>query len=213
MKFHKAGKKTAKKVKHNPAKKSHGKRKVRHNPAPSRRFHSKRRVRRNPSGLDLKSFGVSVAGVGAGALGAVYLNNFAARWVPARFRGFASIAAGAAVVMFAGRNEHAHRAALGAAGMGLLDLLRSNVPALVPMSAEDAGYLLGNAAAHDDGLAAVLGFDTGEVALGADNSNVPDILGVDNADVPDILGFDTVEVALGDEEADALFEDEDDDGL
>jgi len=213
MKFHKAGKKPARKVKHNPAKTYKKRRKVRHNPAPSSvRRHGKRRVRRNP-GLDLKSFGVSVVGVGAGALGAVYLNNLAAKWIPARFRGFVSIAAGAAVVMFAGRNEHAERAALGAAGMGLLDLLRSNVPALVPMSAEDAGYLLGNAAAHDEGLAAVLGFDTGEVALGADNSNVPDILGVDNADVPDILGFDTGEVALGDEEADALFEDEDDDGL
>ena len=213
MKFHKAGKKPAKKTKSHGTAKKATKRRVKNNPAPSRRFHSKRRVRRNPSGLDLKSFGVSVAGVGAGALGAVYLNNFAARWVPARFRGFASIAAGAAVVMFAGRNEHAHRAALGAAGMGLLDLLRSNVPALVPMSAEDAGYLLGNAAAHDEGLAAVLGFDTGSVPMGVDNADVPDILGVDNADVPDILGFDTGEVPLGDEEADGLFEDEDDDGL
>ena len=165
MKFHKTGHKKAHKKA--PAQKPKAKRKVRHNPAPSkqRRHYGKRRVRRNP-GLDLKSFGVSVVGVGAGALGAVYLNNLAAKWVPARFRGFASIAAGAAVVMFAGRNEHAERAALGAAGMGLLDLLRSNVPALVPMSAEDAGYLLGNAAAHDEGLAAVLGFDTGSIALG-----------------------------------------------
>lgn len=213
MKFHKTGHKKAHKKA--PAQKPKAKRKVRHNPAPShqRRHYGKRRVRRNPAGLDLKSFGVSVVGVGAGALGAVYLNNLAAKWIPARFRGFASIAAGAAVVMFAGRNEHAERAALGAAGMGLLDLLRSNVPSLVPMSAEDAGYLLGNASAHDAGLAAVLGFDTGEVALGVDNAEVPDILGVDNADVPDILGFDTGEVGLGDEEADGLFEDEDDDGL
>ena len=214
MKFHKTGRKKA--TKKAPAKKaSHGKRRVRHNPAPSkqRRHYGKRRVRRNPAGLDLKSFGISVAGVGAGALGAVYLNNLAAKWIPARFRGFASIAAGAAVVMFAGRNEHAERAALGAAGMGLLDLLRSNVPALVPLSAEDAGYLLGNAAAQDSEMAAVLGFDTGSVPMGVDNAEVPDILGVDNAEVPDILGFDTGEVPLGDEEADGLFEDEDDDGL
>jgi hypothetical protein len=208
MNFHKAGKKPAKKAKSHGAAKKATKRRAKHNPAPSRRFHSKRRIRKNP-GLDLKSFGVSVAGVGAGALGAVYINNLAARWLPVRFRGFASIAAGAAVVMFAGRNEHAERAALGAAGMGFLDLLRSNVPALAAMGAEDAGYLLGAAAAQDSDLAAM---------LGVDNANVPDVLGVDNANVPDVLGFDTGSVALGfdtgsvalgDEEGDGLFEDDD----
>lgn len=209
MKFHKAGKKPAKKTKSHGTAKKATKRRVKHNPAPSRRFHSKRRIRRNPAGLDLKSFGVSVAGVGAGALAGVYVNNFAARWLPVRFRGLASIAAGAAVVMFAGRNPHAERAALGAAGMGLLDLLRSNVPALAAMGAEDAGYLLGAAAAQDADLAAMLGMD---------NSNVPDVLGfdtgsvalggVDNSNVPDVLGFDTGSIALGDEEGDGLFEDD-----
>ena len=62
MKFHKAGKKPAKKTKSHGTAKKATKRRVKNNPAPSRRFHSKRRVRRNPSGLDLKSFGVSVAG-------------------------------------------------------------------------------------------------------------------------------------------------------
>lgn len=215
MKFHKTGHKKAHKKA--PAQKPKAQRKVRHNPAPSkqRRHYGKRRVRRNPSGLDLKTFGVQVAGVGAGALGAVYLNNLAAKWLPARFRGVASIAAGAAVVMFAGRNEHAERVALGAAGMGLLDILRNNVPALVPLSAEDAGYLLGAASAHDAGIAAVLGFDTGAVPMGVDNANMPDVLGVDNTDVPDVLGmgFDTGEIPMGDEEADGLFDDDEGDGL
>ncbi len=211
MKFHKAGKKPAKKPAKVATKK--GKRRVRHNPAPSsqRRHYGKRRVRRNPAGLDFKDFGIQVATVGGGALGALYLNNFAAQWLPARFRGLASILAGAGAMMFV-RSPVVERMALGAAAMGLVDILRSNVPALVPMSAEDAGYLLGAASVHDADLSNLLGMDNSNVpdVLGFDTGSIP--LGMDNSNVPDVLGFDTGSIPLGDEEGDGLFED-DDDGL
>lgn len=212
-------------VKRNPSRRkaSHKRRRVRHNPAPShvsrRRSAGRRRhARRNPSGLDIKAFGLEVAAIGGGMLAGVYVNNLAAKWLPARFRGLGSIAAGAALAMFGGRSEILERAALGAAGMGLLDIVRNNVPALVPLSAEDAGYLLGNAAQHDESVAAMLGtLDTGVPGV------LPNIFGVDTAGVPmgadeipegivpNIFGVDTAGVPMGDDEGDGLFEE--DDGL
>ena len=215
-------------VKRNPSRRkaSHKRRRVRHNPAPShvahRRRAGRRRVRRNPSGLDLKAFGMEVAAIGGGMLAGVYVNNLAAKWLPARFRGLGSIVAGAALAMFGGRSEILERAALGAAGMGLLDIVRNNVPALVPLSAEDAGYLLGNAAQHDESVAAMLGtLDTGVPGV------LPNIFGVDTAGVPmgadeipqgiipNVFGVDTAGVPMGDDgEGDGMFSDyEDGDGL
>jgi len=205
MKFHKAGgRKKTRRIKKNPAKTTRKRRTVRRNPArpSSVRRKSSRRVRRNPS-LDLKGLAIDVSAIGGGMLGALYINNMAARWLPARFRGLASILVGAGALMFV-KHPLVERAAMGAAGMGLLDIVRSNVPALTALSAEDAGYLLGNAAANDEDLSNLLG--------GMDNADMPDVLGgVDNEDVPDVLGFDTGSVALGfDTGSVALGEDEGD---
>ena len=229
MKFKKSG--GRRRVKRNPSKRRHtSRRRVKHNPAPShiaRRRHGRRRhARRNPAGLDLKSFGMEVAAASAGALAAVYINNTAAKWIPARFRGVASIAAGAAVVMFAGKSELARGAAIGAAGMGLLDILRNNVPSLVPLSAEDAGYLLGAASVHDESIAAMLGAVNADVpgvlpnVFGAVNADVPGVLpnvfGVDTGSVPmgddsdlSFLGVDTGSVPMGDSEGEFLFAEDD----
>lgn len=222
MKFTKStgGRRRAKRTA--PRRKASHKRRVRHNPAPShmahrRRAGRRRHARRNPSGLDFKAFGMEAAAIAGGMLGGVYVNNLAAKWLPARFRGLGSIAAGAALAMFAGRNEFLERAAMGAAGMGILDIVRNNVPALVPLSAEDAGYLLGNAAQHDESVAAMLGtLDTGVPGV------LPDVFGVDTGEVPmgadipqgivpDVFGVDTAGVPMGEDEGDGMFED--DDGL
>ena len=222
MKFKKSGS-TRRRVKHNPKRRKAARRRVRHNPAPShisRRRHTVRRrhARRNPSGLDLKAFGMEVAAIGGGMLAGVYVNNLAAKWIPARFRGLGSIAAGAALAMFGGRSEILERAALGAAGMGLLDIVRNNVPSLVPLSAEDAGYLLGNAAQYDESVATMLGtLDTGVPdvlpnVFGMDTAGVP--MGADEIPqgiIPNVFGVDTAGVPMGDDEGDGMFED--DDGL
>jgi len=229
VKFKKSGS-TRRRVKHNPKRRKAARRRVKHNPAPShiaRRRHVGRRrhARRNPAGLDLKSFGLEVAAAGAGALAAVYINNLAAKWIPARFRGVASIAAGAAVIMFAGKTEAARGAAIGAAGMGLLDIMRANVPALVPLSAEDAGYILGNASIHDESIAAMLGADNSDVPgvlpniFGVDTGSVPmgadGVFGADNSGVPGVLpnifGVDTGSVPMGDGEGEFLFAEDDED--
>ena len=214
MKFHKAGsrKKARRTVKKNPAKAHKRRRAVRRNPAaPSsvRRKTRRRAVRRNPS-LDLKGLGIDVAAIGGGMLGALYVNNLAARWLPARFRGVASILVGAGLTMFV-KHPLVERAALGAAGMGLVDILRANIPALVALSAEDAGYLLGNAAAQDQDLSNLLGaMDNGDlpdVLGGVDNADVSDVLGFDTGSIP--LGFDTGSIPLGEDEADNIFGEED----
>ena len=232
MKFKKSGSATRRRVKHNPKRRKATRRRVKHNPAPShvsRRRHTSRRrhARRNPSGFDMKAFGIEVAAAGAGALAAVYINNMAAKWLPARFRGAASILAGGLVVMFGGRAEMVRGAAIGAAGMGLLDLLRSNVPALVPLSAEDAGYLLGSAAMHDESIAAMLGQANGDVpgvlpnVFGQANEDVPgmipNVFGVDTGSIPmgddglSMFGVDTGSIPMGDGEGEYLFADDDED--
>ena len=225
MKFKKAtGRKHHRKARRNPVKHHTKRRRARHNPAPSHvatRHRRRRHARRNPAGIDFKEFGIKVAVAGGGALAAVYINNLAAKWLPVKFRGIASIAAGAAAVMFGGRNAMVRDAAVGAAGMGLLDILRSNVPALVPLSAEDAGYLLGSASTYDDRLAAMLGMDTVPDIYGDDT--VPNIFGVDTGSVPmgsdtgafpmgdelSMFGVDTGSVPMGDGEGDGIFGDED----
>ena len=227
MKFVKSGRKR-RTAKRNPAptKRKATRRRVKHNPAPSKVRHRRRHARRNPSGLDLKSFGIEVGSVAGGALAALYLNNFAAKWLPPRFRGAASIVAAALATMFGGRSPILRNAAIGAGGMGVLDLLRANVPALATLSAEDAGYLLGQAAAHDESIASmfgadnsgvpgvipnVFGVDTGMVPMGADF--VPGI-GADNSGVPGVIpnvfGVDTGMVPMGDDEGGYLFEEDDD---
>ena len=206
MKFKSSG--GRRRVKRNPARrKVHTKRRrVKHNPAPSRvssrRHHKRRRsIRRNPSGVDFKALALDVGAIGAGMLGGVYANNLAAKWLPARFRGLGSIAAGVGMLMLAGRSQILERAALGAAGMGLLDIVRNNVPALVPLSAEDAGYLLGNAAAYDENVASLLGLDTGAVPMGED--------GIPSGVIPNVFGLDTGAVPMGEDgEGDGLFEDD-----
>jgi hypothetical protein len=169
--------------------------KARHNPAPSK-TRRRRVARRNPSGLDLKEYGVEVGTIGAGLLGGVYINNMAARWLPVRFRGLGAVGVSVLGVMFGGNSRLVRNAALAVGGMGVLDLVRANVPALVPLSAEDAGYLLGAASAHDSSLAAM---------LGVENSSVPGVLdfGAENAEVPGVLDFgtDTGTVPMGSEMA------------
>lgn len=227
MKFVKSGAKR-RRHKKNPAKSKARRttRRARHNPAPSKVRSRRRHARRNPAGIDFKAFGLEIATVGAGALAAVYINNLAVKWIPVKFRGAASIGASILATMFGGRSQIVRNAAIGAGAMGVLDLLRSNVPSLVPLSAEDAGYLLGAAAAHDESIAAmfgadnanvpgvipnVFGVDTGTVpmgedwipAVGADNANVPGV-------IPNVFGVDTGTVPMGDDEGGYLFEEDDD---
>ena len=119
------------------------------------------------------------------------------------------------------KGDKARAVALGLGGAGVLDIVRQNVPSLVPMSAEDAGYLLGSAAQSDAHLAAMLGAANAGVPgvlpniFGAANAGVPGVLpnvfGVDTAKVPmgddeaEFFGVDTAEVPMGDEEGESLF--------
>ena len=200
------------------SKRHHGgktRRKTKKNPAPSKT--RRRHYRRNPAGLDFKEYGLELGTVGAGLLGGVYLNNLAARWLPARFRGLGAVGVSVLGVMLGGNSRMIRTGAFAVGGMGLLDLVRSNVPALVPLSAEDAGYLLGAASAHDSDLAAMLGAQNanvpGVVDFGAQNANVPGVVdfGVDTGAVPmgqdySLFGVDTGAVPMGeDEEGDSLF--------
>lgn len=210
------------KRKHNPAsshKKTTHRRRRRHNPAPSHSIHRRRRRRHNPSG-GIKGFAVDMAIAGGGILGATYLNNFAAKWLPVKFRGGASVGVGLALAIFMGKNDYAKKAAIAIGGTGLFDLLRQNLPALVPMSAEDAGYLLGSAASSDADLARMFGADNAGVpgvlpnVFGADNAHIPGVLpnvfGIDTATVPmgdddfEAYGIDTAMVPMGDEEGENL---------
>lgn len=204
-------KKSRKHRKPNPVKahKATHRRRRRHNPAPS--THKRRRHRRRNPSSSLKGMAIDV-GVIVGALfGSGYLNNFAAKWLTVKYRGAASLGLGAALALFV-KNDKAKAAGMTAIGAGLFDLLRQNVPALVPFSAEDAGWLLGSAAASDRDLAQglansgvpgvlpnVFGVDTSSVPLGYDNSDVPGVL-------PNVFGVDTSGIPLGeDDEGESLF--------
>ena len=197
--------------KHNPAKSrkspSTHRRRRRSNPARATTHHRRRRRRRNPSS-GIAGMGMDVLVVVGALGGSAYLNNFAAKWIPVKFRGAASLAVGAALAMFI-KNDKAKIAGLVAAGAGAWDMLRQNVPALTALSAEDAGFLLGSAAADDPDLAEMLGASNSNVSGVIPNvfggySNggipgvVPNVFGVDTAEVP--LGVDTAEVPLGDDE-------------
>lgn len=210
-----------KKRKHNPAqsRKPTTSRRRRHNPAPSHRAYRRRR-RHNPSGGGIKEFLIGAGIAGGGMIGATYLNNFAAKWLPVKARGAAAVGVGLGIALFFGRNSMAKTAAISIGGTGLFDLLRQNLPALVPMSAEDAGYLLGSAASSDEELASMFGMSNSEVpgvlpnVFGSGNSEVPGVLpnvfGVDTAMVPmgydsEMFGVDTAMVPMGDEEGESLF--------
>lgn len=216
--------KTHKRRKHrksNPAKSrktTTHRRRRRHNPAAAPSAHRRRHTRRrrhNPSG-GLMELGLTIlAGIGSAGASAV-VNNMASKWVPVKYRGGVSLVAGTAAAFIGRKNKYAVTAGIVAAAVGGWDLLRQNIPALAPFSAEDAGYLLGSAAADDPDLAQMLGAinsavpgvipnfgydETGSIPLGASNSSVPSV--VQN------FGDPTQSIPLGEDmESDGLFSDD-----
>lgn len=204
--------------KSNPAKSHKTTHRRRHNPAPSahRRRRTHRRRRSNPSGAVMDVLLPILTGIGGIGVGA-FLNNTAAKWIPVKWRGVAALLLGGGVAFFGRRHKIALAGGTTIAAAGGWDLLRQNVPLLTAFSAEDAGYLLGSAAAEDEELAAMLGamnsavpgvvpnmgYDpTDSVPMGSSNSRVPGVLpnmGYDPTDtIP--MGFDS--------EGDGLFSDD-----
>lgn len=185
----------------------------RHNPAPSTHRRRKTHRRRNPNGDAVGTILQILTGIGSAGV-AAYTNNMAAKWMSVKWRGVPALLIGVTAAFLGRRNRYAMTAGITAASVGGLDILRQLVPALAAFSAEDAGYLLGSAAADDPELAAMLGavnsgipgivpnfgFDTSMIPLGAANSRIPGV-------VPN-LGLDTSMIPLGDMEGDGLFSDD-----
>lgn len=186
-------------MKFSKSKKTHRRRSVRRNPSPIHRrraSHRRRSVRRNPSAGAVEF--LTTAGLaGAGALAGVVVRNVAARYVPAKAAPLVTIAAAVGLASFV-RGEGARAAAIGAGAVGVLDLVRSFLPA--------GGILAADLPEYPEYIPQVYGDVTAALPMGYDEA--ADLLQEDDGGLYEMDETDSVPLGA-DEAGESLYAEDD----